>query len=460
MYRYENQVAGTIVALWIARPLPGSHSSVLLRSIAMQTLSLSIRGRRSQRSPTWPSPQHRQHATSSVPCFGQESTQARARSALRRTLSSLRSAAGPDVLEADRETVRLNRDHLVVDASTFEELAAKTALVDLEEAAGLYRGDLLAGFSVRGSPEFEDWHRTEAERFRRLADDVLARLVHLVAATGNNVSAVELAERRVALDPLNESARRMVMLAEAWAGRRSGAIARYRDAVRVLESELGVPPLPETTELYERIRKGERPDQPGPPARTAHDRRSGDQAAKSSGPMVGREADLAAVLDGYRAAAYSGRLVVIEGEAGIGKTRLVTEALSEATAAGGRVAFARCHEGERDLPYAPLAELLKDLLDLGPGIFFSLRVAVGVRWKLSYRRPGPGHLNPGRQVPEKALRRGSVSSRRCELPSSRFVEKAGRRLSRSTTFTSPIRPPPNLSHISQDEYRGFRSLWF
>ena len=225
-----------------------------------------------------------------------------------------------------------------------------------------------AGFSVRGSPEFEDWHRTEAERFRRLADDVLARLVYLVAATGNNGSAVELAERRVALDPLNESAHRMAMLAEAWAGRRSGAIARYRDAVRILESELGVPPLPETTELYERIRKGERPDQPGPPARTTRDRRSADQAAKSGGPMVGREADLAAVLDGYRAAAYSGRLIVIDGEAGIGKTRLVTEALSEATAAGGRVAFARCHEGERDLPYAPLAELLRGLLDLGPGI--------------------------------------------------------------------------------------------
>jgi len=152
----------------------------------------------------------------------------------------------------------------------------------------------------------------------------------------------------------------MLLLTEAWAGRRSRAIDRYRDAVRILEDELGVAPLPETTALYEAIRKGEIPELPKslPPASDL----SAPTAPAPDVPLVGRDADLAAVIDAYRASALSGRLVILEGEGGIGKTRLARELVSEVEKGGGRAALVRCHEGESELPYAPLTQLLRRLV--------------------------------------------------------------------------------------------------
>ena len=294
--------------------------------------------------------------------FWPESDQARARGALRRTLSSLRAVVGPQAVVADRESVQLDSAELRVDVTTFAELVGAGTAVDLERAADLYRGDFLAGFTVRGSPEFEDWQRGESERLRREVDGVLAALVESAASRGDHGTAIELAERRLDLDRLNEPAHRMLLLTEAWAGRRSRAIDRYRDAVRILEDELGVAPLPETTALYQAIRKGEIPDLP---ERAAVSSGRGGPAALASASdvrLVGRDAELAALIDGYRTSALGGRLIVLEGEGGIGKTRMVREILSAVEREGGRVALARCHEGESELAYAPLTQLLRSLV--------------------------------------------------------------------------------------------------
>lgn len=287
-----------------------------------------------------------------------ESSQSRARGALRRTLTSLRSAVGADVVIADRESVAVALDKMAVDVAEFERLAEDGSPGDLARAVDLYEGDFLSGFSVRGSPDFEDWQRLEAERFRRKADLVLEQLVEAQLESGDHGSAIELAERRVNLDPLSEPAHRQLLVAEARAGHRSRAIERYRTAARILEEELGVAPLPETTELYQRIRRGEIPADRRPDAAEAP---SQVNPAPVIASFVGRRRELADLLDAHRRSSGGGRLVAVDGEPGIGKTALVLEAMRLAAQQGSRVAQARCHEGERDLPYAPVAQLLRDL---------------------------------------------------------------------------------------------------
>lgn len=311
--------------------------------------------------------------------FWPESNQQRARSALRRTLSSLRRTIGSDAVKADRESVGVDTAHVNIDVVRFSRLVGDGSRAELRRAADLYRGDLLSGFSIRSSPEFEDWHRVESERFRREVDEVFARLARISASEGDHVAAIRLAERRLELDRLNEPAHRLAMLAEARAGRRDRAIERYREAVRILEDELGVPPLPETTRLYEEIRRGRVPETwgvetlPMPAAAVP----PGD---RQEAPLVGRKDELSAVLDGYRSAAYEGRLVVVRGEAGIGKSRLLREVGDHVSAAGGRAVVVRCHEGERELAYAPLAGLLRGLMEAGESdsaLRGPMRAAVG-----------------------------------------------------------------------------------
>src|SRR4029078_3979112 len=109
-----------------------------------------------------------------------ETDQSSARGALRRTLSALNQALGGQGLEADRESVGLSHGPtLWSDVAQFYSLLSaghvhtrtpaetcahgRDALV---EAVTLYRDDFLAGFSLRDSPDFDDWQRFQAERMR------------------------------------------------------------------------------------------------------------------------------------------------------------------------------------------------------------------------------------------------------------------------------------------------------
>jgi DNA-binding SARP family transcriptional activator len=298
--------------------------------------------------------------------FWPESSQSRARGALRRTLSTARSVVGGEVIVADRESVLLDASPLNVDVLRFGALASGSDPGHLREAARLYAGDFLAGFAVRGSPEFEDWHRMEADRLRRAADEVFRRAAEASAEAGDTARAIELSQRRIEIDPLNEPAHRALMVMEARGGRRSSAINRYREMVRVLDEELGVAPLDETKQVYEAIRRGRYSEDAPPTPVVAASEPLGTVVA-SQPALIGRDEELRALVDSYSASAKSGRLLAIAGEAGIGKSRLASAIVERAQQVGGVTALVRCHEGERDLPYAPLTELLRELIGQGGG---------------------------------------------------------------------------------------------
>ncbi len=272
----------------------------------------------------------------------------RAKAALRRTLSALKSAVGAEAIFANREVIGLEADTAWCDVTAFQQALQQG---NLAEAVELYRDDFLTGFSLRDSLPFDDWQLQQQESLRRALTQALAQL----AQTTTGQTAVAHARRWCQIDPLREEAHRTLMRLLAENGRSAEALRQYRDCVRILDEELGVPPLPETTGLYQAIQNdrltqkesaAELTPAPAPPV-------------ASSSPLIGRENELHQMQQLYQQVAPDGRLLIIEGEPGIGKTRLAEALVAWAAANGAATLTARCYEGETNLAYAPLIQALQ-----------------------------------------------------------------------------------------------------
>ncbi len=285
----------------------------------------------------------------------------RARAALRRTLSSVRGALGAGSLEATHDHVRLvPGPDLVVDVDVFR--AAR--LSRPEEAVAVFRGEFLEGFVVREAPAFEDWARTEAEGLRRELVATLSGLARGRREAGDNQGALAAARRWLAADPLHEPAHQALIGLYAEVGDRASALAQYRECVRTLSRELGVPPLRETTRLYEAVARGAAAGPP--PVRPAAAPSGPPSVAPAASPsaapgpgLVGRSRELAELRAAYDAVGPDGAVVLLEGEAGIGKTRLAEELLAGLRSEGATVLVGRAFQDERGLAFGPLSEALR-----------------------------------------------------------------------------------------------------
>jgi DNA-binding SARP family transcriptional activator len=293
----------------------------------------------------------------------------RARAALRRTLSTLKSALGDAAFEIHRESIALvPAANLQIDVLEFRRLAQSRDAADWARAAQLYEGDFFAGFTLRDSPAFDEWQFFETESLRKQFASVLEKLVAHATERGASKRAIEYARRWLALDALHEPAHRALMLLYARDGQRAAALRQYHECVRQLEAELGVAPLPETTELFHAIEENKLPTlhaqqitnelaKPSPNHRTSEPT---NQLAEF--PLVGRARELERLQDGYAKIANSGRLMIVQGEAGIGKTRLVQEFIAQVRARGAHIMVARCYAEQRLLAYAPFVEALRAAL--------------------------------------------------------------------------------------------------
>src|SRR5918995_1120860 len=243
-------------------------------------------------------------------------SQSRARAALRRTLSSLGKARAEGWLRADRESVGFD-DAIWVDVARFHDLLAgckahghpesevcPDCLPSLTEAVALYHDDFMAGFGLRDSVAFDDWQFFQSESLRK---------------------------------------------------------------------ELGVAPLEETTLLYRAIQENDLPPRPAlsehrPPLRSEAEAparplvKTSNVPRSPDNPLVGRDLEWEALLEEYRSIEDAGHVVVVEGEAGIGKTRLAEEFVANVRAAGATAVIARCYAGEKNLAYGPFVEGLSAVL--------------------------------------------------------------------------------------------------
>lgn len=290
----------------------------------------------------------------------------RARGALRRTLSTLRKAIGEEWIDTAGDSIALRRGPgLELDVARFRALAGPDASPEsLSEAVALFSGELLEGFFLRDSAGFEHWQMGEAEALRRELGSALRRLVEALVARGDYEAAVPHAKRWLEVDPVHEPAHRELIRLYSWTGDRAGALEQYRRCVRTLSQELGVAPLEETVALYERVDQGTLPPPAPPSERELAAPSHASAGAPPELPLVGRAEELEALIDAHAHARPDGRLVVIEGEAGIGKTRLASELATHASGGGAVVLAARCHEDEAGIPYGPVLELLREALRL------------------------------------------------------------------------------------------------
>ena len=189
--------------------------------------------------------------------FWCDSPNPQARTNLRQTLSTIRRFLGPNadrVLRAEKEHVALNGEAIVLDLPAFEVAAGSDDGAELERAAELYRGDFLDGFDL-GHEVFEQWARVERERLRRLASGCLTRLLDSHLASGDAGRIVETASKLLALEPVHEAAHRALMRTYALQQRPAEALKQYESCRIALQKELGVQPQPETTDLFQEIRR-------------------------------------------------------------------------------------------------------------------------------------------------------------------------------------------------------------
>ena len=251
---------------------------------------------------------------------------------------------------------------LWLDVQAFEAEAARPAPASLHAAVDLYRGDFLNNF-------YDDWVISERYRLESIFLDVLARLMAAREALGDYSAALATARQLLYRDPLREDAHRMVMRAHCHLGQRHAALSQYRSCQRSLREELDAEPMAETQALYRAILDGRFVCSPTQEAIASVASASQRQAPRRSPldaavriPLVGREQELACLAEAWQAAlAGQCRLLLISGEAGVGKTRLVQEFADRQRWQGIRVLQGRCYEFERLLPYQPVAEALRSL---------------------------------------------------------------------------------------------------
>jgi DNA-binding SARP family transcriptional activator len=299
--------------------------------------------------------------------FWPEIDDRQARANLRKALFVLRPALAPAPLSLrlGEDEVALDCAALDVDVLAFERLVRRGDPQALQQAADLYRGDLLEGLAV-ATPSFEEWLTAERERVRDLALEALARLLaHQIKS--EEPLAMETARRLLALDPLQEAVHRTLIRIYARHGRRDAALRQYQSCVETLRRELSVEPEAETRQLYQEVLRGRAT--PSPTARTtiaARDLLASKMPPRSSppvhddAPMIGRGSELArlmAALD--EALAGRGQVVAMLGEAGIGKSRLVSQLGVEAIKRGALVLVGHAYPTEQALAYGPWIEAVR-----------------------------------------------------------------------------------------------------
>ncbi len=260
--------------------------------------------------------------------FWPEENQASASHNLRQAIYHLRRLLEPagsapehrqPALLITRQTIQFNPDYdFELDVNRFVDLLGDG---EMEQAADLYRGDLLAGLTIDNTP-FEDWQRLRREQLHQQALDLFARLAERYLDRDRLDKARHFAQRQLEMEPWSELAHQQLMRALWMGGERSAALAQFEACRRILAAELGVEPQAETIELGRQIRAGLPAQRSVATATTTAPPLHNLRAPLTN--LVGRDSELSQI--NALLAQDDCRLVTITGLGGIGKTQLVLAA--------------------------------------------------------------------------------------------------------------------------------------
>lgn len=309
-----------------------------------------------------------------------DSSEPQARTNLRRELHQLKAVLGsPTSLAVLPDTLTWrDSDACSVDAAAFsavqrEALAALAAGDQQQFAAlarralALYQGPLLPGW-------YDEWVLSARDGLHLACVELCRQGATAAEAWGDTALGIELAQLWTALEPVEESGYRLLGRLQRATGDRGGAIRTYHRCVDTLERELGLAPSPETQREFDAL-LADADD--GPPVRRPAGRTGRVPA------LVGRDREHATLLAEWEAARDGGRFVVVLGEPGAGKTRLVADLASAVRREEAVVVTARCFAATGGLPMAPVTEWLRD-----PRLVQAVRRLPAV-WQAEVRRLVP-----------------------------------------------------------------------
>jgi DNA-binding SARP family transcriptional activator/Tfp pilus assembly protein PilF len=297
-----------------------------------------------------------------------------ARSHLHVRISQLRRNLDADDVSAYIRTVeggytfKPKIDDWWLDIREFESLAqtgrlsqengdSNEAITAYEAARSLYRGDLLE------EDLYEDWIFAEREQLRERFLTLLTELSECYAQQGRYRRAIARCHQVLAIDPCREVTYVRLMLYHYYAGERTQSLRVFQQCRQILADELDVEPLPGTVTLSEQIHSGTLwaiEGTPRYPPPIYEGRLFEVPYSLSNAPFVGREREYAWLVDQWKD--KQKKVILIEGEAGVGKSRLVEEFLGYAVSQGATVLQARISPGEQ-LPYAPVLSALQPLME-------------------------------------------------------------------------------------------------
>jgi DNA-binding SARP family transcriptional activator len=290
-------------------------------------------------------------------------------------VSRLRGILGSGVILGGRHGYRLADEPVVsVDldaAARYCEQAERKlavspaiALVAAEQAV-----ELLAAEVALADEQYATWADPARAELRGLLRRARLAAAEAALATDDAGTAARHAGAAMAADPLDEAAHRWYMSASAAAGEPAKALVAYAGLRERLGDELGADPAPQTQQLHLAILReqdGERPDRRQASTRFGGPEPSGRRRL-SRPALVGRDAETTALREAWgRAVAADPGLVMIVGEAGIGKTALAEELAAEAGEDGATVLRTRCYEAERSLFLQPIVEAIAPVMTRMP----------------------------------------------------------------------------------------------
>jgi predicted ATPase/DNA-binding SARP family transcriptional activator len=303
--------------------------------------------------------------------FWPEMGESRARRALSQALWHLRTSL-PEIIQADQQTIGITSEaQLWIDVENFQALVRPhlvnplgiisagdqplEASEHLYQAVELYRGDLLEGI-------YDDWVLLERERLRDWYLRALEALVGLEKSAGRYNRALEFALTLTRADPLQEPLHREVMRLYFALDRPNEAIKQFDLCRQILSEELGIEPEMETLTLTREIAgRSQTADAPYlPEVSIAPSPLVGDITQPGQLVLVGREQERGELVICLEALFNDvGGVVLVEGEAGVGKTRLLEEVARDAEWRAIQVGWGFCREMAGSRPFAPLAEALQ-----------------------------------------------------------------------------------------------------